>query len=147
MVDEDIDGLPSQEASMISVGRTFANRYAEAWSSQNAASVASFFSETGSLKINDGAPAVGREAITAAAQGFMTAFPDMRVTNDRTYAEGDRTIFEWTLTGRNTGPGGTGAHVKISGRESWRFGDDGLVAESIGSFDSAEYERQLAKTP
>jgi hypothetical protein len=31
----------------------------------------------GSLKINDGAPAVSRTAITAAAQGFMTAFPDM----------------------------------------------------------------------
>ncbi len=132
---------------MINDRQDFANRYAEAWSSQNAASVASFFSETGSLKINDGAPAVGREAITAAAQGFMTAFPDMRVTNDRTHTEGDRTIFEWTLTGKNTGPGGTGAHVKLSGRESWRFGHDGLVAESIGSFDSAEYERQLAKTP
>jgi hypothetical protein len=60
---------------------------------------------------------------------------------------GRHRIFEWTLTGKNAGPGGTGAHVKISGRESWRFGDDGLVAESIGSFDSAEYERQLAKTP
>ncbi len=136
-----------QEAAMPSDRQDFANRYAEAWSSQNAVSVASFFSEAGSLKINDGAPSVGREAITASAQGFMTAFPDLRVTNDRTHDEGDRTIFEWTLTGKNTGPGGTGAPVKISGRESWKFGADGLVAESIGSFDSADYERQLAKTP
>ncbi len=48
----------------------FAARYTAAWCSQNAASVASFFGEKGSLKINDGAPAVGRAAITDAAQSF-----------------------------------------------------------------------------
>ena len=55
----------------------FATRYTSAWCSQNAASVASFFVQQGSLKINDGVPAVGRAAITDAAQGFMTAFPDL----------------------------------------------------------------------
>jgi hypothetical protein len=54
----------------------FAARYTAAWCSQNAASVASFFGANGSLKINEGAPSVGRAAITDAAQGFMTAFPD-----------------------------------------------------------------------
>ena len=37
----------------------FANRYTAAWCSQHAASVASFFAVDGSLKINDGAPAIG----------------------------------------------------------------------------------------
>ena len=27
--------------------------------------------------------------------------------------------------------------------EEWTFGDDGLVAESQGSYDQAEYDRQL----
>lgn len=50
---------------------------------RDAASVAWFFAENGSLKINQGSPSVGRAAITAAARGFMTAFPDMVVKMDR----------------------------------------------------------------
>jgi hypothetical protein len=50
----------------------FAVRYTAAWCSQNAASVALFFAEQGSLSINQGAHSVGRAAITGAAQGFMT---------------------------------------------------------------------------
>jgi hypothetical protein len=36
-----------------------ANAYAAAWCSQDAARVASFFDEAGSLCVNEGAPAVG----------------------------------------------------------------------------------------
>ena len=121
----------------------FATRYAAAWCSQNAASVAAFFSPDGSLAINEGAPSVGRAAITQAAQDFMTAFPDMRVVMDDVRVKGDRREFHWTLIGTNTGPGGTGHRVRISGFESWQFGADGLIAASIGSFDGAEYQRQL----
>jgi len=60
----------------------FAAQYTEAWCSQEPARVAAFFAEDGSLTINDGEPAVGREAITTAARGFMTAFPDMVVRMD-----------------------------------------------------------------
>jgi uncharacterized protein (TIGR02246 family) len=121
----------------------FAKKYTAAWCSQNAASVASFFAENGSLKINNGTPSVGRKAITAAVQDFMTAFPDMVVTMDGTSIDGDHAIFRWTLIGTNTGPGGTGNDVKISGYEEWTIGSDGLIAESKGHFDEADYERQL----
>ena len=121
----------------------FANRYTAAWCSQHAASVALFFEEQGSLKINDGAPAVGRSAITNSAQSFMTAFPDIVVKMDRLVVKGAKTEYHWTLTGTNTGPGGTGKFVKISGFEDWRFGPDGLIAESLGHFDAADYQRQL----
>lgn len=125
--------------------RDFARRYADAWCSQDAASVAAFFSKDGSLRVGDNELAVGRAAIAEVAQGFMTTFPDMRVSMDRTHAEGDRVIFHWTLTGANTGLGGTGKFVRISGYENWRFGNDGLIAESLGHFDGAEYARQLAE--
>ena len=123
--------------------KEFAAKYAAAWCSQNAASVAAFYAENGSLKINNGNPSVGRKAITASAQGFMTAFPDMVVTMDGTSIDGVHAIFRWTLIGTNTGPGGTGNHVKISGHEEWTIGSDGLIAESKGHFDEADYERQL----
>ena len=121
----------------------FATRYTAAWCSQNAASVAEFFAENGSLTINEGTPAVGRAAITASAQGFMTAFPDLVVVMDSLAEGGGRTRYHWTLTGTNTGPGGTGNRVRVSGYEEWRIGPDGLIAESLGHFDAAEYDRQL----
>jgi uncharacterized protein (TIGR02246 family) len=124
--------------------RDFATRYTAAWCSRRAPSVAAFFAEDGSLTINDGAPSVGRPAITAAAQAFMTAFPDLVVIMDDVTLEGrDHAVYRWTLAGTNTGPGGTGKAVRISGYEEWEIGTDGLVALSRGHFDDAEYERQL----
>src|SRR4029078_1647888 len=123
--------------------RDFAARYTAAWCSQHAASVAAFFSPSGSLTINGGVPAIGRSAITEAAQGFMTAFPDLKVYMDDLVETQDKVTYKWTLDGTNAGPGGTGKRVRISGFEIWRIGDDGLVAESLGSFDFADYQRQV----
>ena len=67
----------------------------------------------------------------------------MVVTFDKLEPRGDATAFHWTLIGTNTGPGGTGNKVRISGYEEWRIDSDGLIAESKGHFDSTEYERQL----
>ena len=125
---------------------TFAKRYAEAWCSQNPKRVAAFFAENGSLSVNDGPPAVGRAAIAEEARGFMRTFPDMVVTMDDVTRDSDGTKFHWTLAGTNTGPGGTGKRVRISGYELWKIDDDGLIAESKGHFDSADYERQLKGT-
>lgn len=122
----------------------FAARYAEAWCSQRPESVAAFFAEDASLRVNADAPAVGRAAITEVARGFMTAFPDMVVSMDGLVRGPCGVEFHWTLTGTNAGPGGTGRRVRISGYEEWRMNADGLVAESRGHFDAAEYERQLA---
>ncbi len=124
----------------------FAERYTAAWSSQQAASVAAFYSPNGFLRVNADAPAVGRDAITKVAQGFMTAFPDMKVFMEDLTEQGDRFVYRWTLAGTNTGPGGTGNRVRISGFEEWRIGADGLIAESQGHFDSAEYQRQLERS-
>ena len=121
----------------------FAHRYAKAWCSQDPASVAAFYSKGGSLSVNDDAPALGRDAITQVAQGFMTAFPDMEVSMDDLVIQSEGAVFHWTLTGTNTGAGGGGKSVRISGYEVWQIGTDGLVSTSMGHFDSAEYERQL----
>ena len=123
--------------------RDFATKYTAAWCSQDPASVASFFAQDGSLTINQGEPSVGRTAITAAARGFMTAFPDMVVQMDSLGLDGGGINYHWTLTGTNTGPGGTGRRVRISGYEEWTIGPDGLIARSLGHFDEAEYQRQL----
>jgi predicted ester cyclase len=123
--------------------REFARHYAAAWCSQDPASVAERYAPTGSLTINDGPPAVGRAAITEAARGFMSALPDIEVVmNDLVAADGG-IEFHWTFTGTNTGPGGTGNRVRVTGFEEWTIDDDGLIAESQGHYDQAEYDRQL----
>lgn len=118
-------------------------RYAVAWSSQDPEKLAACYSEDGSLAVNADPPAVGREAITAKADGFMTGFPDMVVRMDSVSGEGHHATFHWTWTGTNTGPGGTGNSVRISGYEEWTLTADGLIAESKGHFDEAEYQRQV----
>ena len=125
--------------------RRLAEGYTAAWCGGDPARVASFYEEGGSLTVNGGAPAVGRGAVAEVARGFMTAFPDMRVVMDGLSAGGERTIYRWTLTGTNTGPGGTGRAVCISGREVWRIGAGGLIAESHGHFDEGDYLRQLGQ--
>jgi uncharacterized protein (TIGR02246 family) len=121
--------------------RKFAARYTAAWCSQDPASVAAFYSPKGSLTVNGGTPAVGRNAIAEVAREFMTAFPDLRLFMDDVVVHGDRAEYHWTFDGANTGPDGTGHRVRFSGFEVWKIGDDGLVAESQGHFDSADYQR------
>jgi len=122
--------------------KSFAIRYTTAWSSQNPASVAAFFSENGTLTINAAAPCVGRAAITEAARGFMRDFPDLAVSMDGLEQDGNRVTYRWTLTGTHAE---SGRRIKISGTEEWMIGPDGLVAASQGRFDAADYRRQVAE--
>jgi hypothetical protein len=112
--------------------RKFAESYTAAWCSQDPAQVAAHFASNGSLQVNQSAPAVGREAITAVAQSFMTAFPDLKVAMDS--LDEATLTYHWTLTG---GP------VKISGYEQWTLDAGGLILQSLGHFDEADYQRQL----
>jgi len=73
----------------------------------------------------------------------MTAFPDMQVLFDNMVIQEDCVLFYWTLLGTNTGPGGTGHRVRISGFEQWQFAEDGLIGRSLGNFDAADYQHQI----
>lgn len=123
--------------------KAFAGRYAAAWSGQDPTAFAAFYADNGSLRINDGAPSVGREAIAETARSFMAAFPDMVVRLLDVRRDGDHVNFYWHWAGTNTGPGGTGNAVDLKGYERWTLDSDGLIVESLGHLDAAEYQRQL----
>ena len=125
--------------------RGFAEDYTVAWCSMDPDAVAAHYAPEGSLAVNGGPPAVGRDALTAVAAAFYEDLPDMQVFFRDLVVDGDRIEFHWTFTGTNTGPGGTGNAVRVDGFESWSIGEDGLIAASIGSYDSDEYARQLAE--
>jgi hypothetical protein len=120
--------------------RDFARSYTEAWCSHDPAGVARHYAPGGTIAINGGEPT----EITEVARSFMAAFPDIAVFLDDVVFRDEVVEYHWTFTGTNTGPGGTGKPVRVSGFEEWTFGGDGLVAESRGTYDQAEYDRQLA---
>jgi nuclear transport factor 2 (NTF2) superfamily protein len=115
----------------------FAKRYAEAWCSRDPEAVVAFYAPNASISVNDGAPA----QIADVARSFVRDFPDMIVTFDKLEPRGDRIAFHWTLIGTYAQ---NGNRVRISGYELWKIDDQGLIAESKGHFDAAEYQRQLA---
>jgi hypothetical protein len=73
----------------------------------------------------------------------MTSFPDMVVKLVELRQTDDHIEFHWHWTGTNTGPGGTGNPVDLRGYEQWTFDNDGLILETRGYMDDAEYQRQL----
>ncbi len=132
------------EAERIYDPIVFAKSYAQAWCSKKPEFVALFYSEDGSLNINNSTASVGRAAIAKDAKAFMDAFPDdMIVAFDKLVKTPKGTEFHWTLTGTNTGPNGTGKKVNISGFELWQLDETGLIKESKGTFDAEEYSRQI----
>jgi len=95
------------------------------------------------LKVNNNEPATGRNAVTKVTESFMTAFPDMVISMDELITTDEDTEYHWTLTGTNTGLKGTGKSVRVSGFELWQFNDEELIGNSIGTFDTDEYNRLL----
>lgn len=120
-----------------------ATRYTEAWNGSDPSRVAGYFALDGSLIINDRPPLVGRDSIAAAVERLMRGFPDVRFTLDSVLLEGDSARYHWTLTGTNSGPGGTGRPVQISGHAEWTFAEGDLIATSHGHFDAGEFARQV----
>ena len=118
--------------------KQFAAGYAKAWCSKNPDRVSAFYARNATISVNGGPPT----PIAEVARGFIRDFPDMVVTFDKLENTPNGIEFHWTFIGTNTGPGGTGHKVRISGYELWKIGNDGLISESKGNFDAADYERQ-----
>ncbi|MCM4153947.1 hypothetical protein DHD05_20345 [Arenibacter sp. N53] len=121
----------------------FAKSYTQVWSGVRPEFVALFFEENGALQLNESKPAEGRAQIAKVAQGFMRDLPDMVVNYDSLVTKPTGTEFHWTLTATNSGHGGTGKKVKISGFELWKMGENGRILYSQGHFPTDEYNRQL----
>jgi SnoaL-like polyketide cyclase len=119
--------------------RDLARSYTDAWCTHDPARVAAHYVPGGTIAINGGDPG----GITEVAQSFISAFPDIRVFMDDLVLKDGVVEYHWTFTGTNTGAGGTGKSVRISGFEEWTLSDDGLVASSKGTYDQTEYDRQL----
>ncbi len=122
---------PEQKPAAADDRSGFATQYADAWSSNDPVRFGQMYEKNGSLIVN-GSASTGRAAIVETARLYMAAFPDMVVRLDSLREEPDVTVFHWTWTGTNTGPGGTGKAVNLQGYERWTFGPNGLLLTSDG---------------
>jgi hypothetical protein len=113
-----------------------ARSYTEAWCSRDAAAVAAHYVPGGTIAINGGEPA----GIEEVAASFIAAFPDITVYQDELVVRDETVLYHWTFTGTSSE---TGKWVRIPGAEEWTIGAGWLIATSTGTFDEAEYERQL----
>jgi len=115
--------------------------YTAAWNSGDPAGVADHYAPGRGITINRGDQQFGREAMLGMAGGFMASLPDMKLTRDFCRLAGDRAVFGWTLEGRHVE---TRNHVKATGWEEWELDDDCRITNSLGWFDAADYDRQVA---
>ena len=113
-----------------------ARSYTEAWCSRGPGRVADHYLPGGMIAINGGEPA----GIAEVAHSFVAAFPDIEVFMDELVFKEDSVEYHWTFTGTSAE---TGRRVRIAGYEEWTIGPDGLIVESLGHYDQAEYDRQL----
>src|ERR1051325_9245547 len=114
-----------------------ARTYTEAWCSHDPALVAGHYVAGGMIAINGG-DATG---IAEVAEAFIAAFPDIEVFMDDLVLREDSVVeYHWTFTGTSAV---TGKSVRVPGFEEWTIAPDGLIAESRGQYDQAEYDRQL----
>jgi hypothetical protein len=117
-----------------------AREYTEACCSRDPKRVAAHYVAGGTIAINGGEPT----PIAGVAESFVAAFPDIEVFMDNLVVRDDLVEYHWTFTGTSAE---TGKSVRVPGSEEWTIAPDGLIAESRGHYDQAEYDRQLREGP
>jgi steroid delta-isomerase-like uncharacterized protein len=112
--------------------------FEEAWAKGNVAAVDEFMAaDYVEHPIPSGLPP-GTEGLKQATTTYRTAFPDLKATLDDIFAEGDRVVFRWSVSGTHLGnwlgvpP--TGNHVTATGITLFRIAGEKVV-ESWTSID------------
>jgi steroid delta-isomerase-like uncharacterized protein len=95
-------------------------------------------------------PIVGPEGLKRNADGYRTAFPDVRLTIDDQIAEGDRVVTRWTARGTHQaelfGIPATGKQSTVTGMTIDRI-VEGRIVESWTNWDTLGLLQQLGALP
>jgi nuclear transport factor 2 (NTF2) superfamily protein len=117
--------------------RQLARSYTEAWCSRDPAQVAGHYVPGGTIAVNGG----DATRIDEVARAFIEAFPDIEVFMDDLVLRDDGSVeYRWTFTGTSAE---TGKRVRVPGHEEWTIALGGLIVESRGHYDQADYDHQL----
>jgi steroid delta-isomerase-like uncharacterized protein len=98
-----------------------------------------------------GMPLHGRDALRAAAQAYMTAFPDLHVDVTSSTLDGLRLAQEWTVTGTHRGElmgfAPTGRWTESYGATVTTFDEDAVMIEGAAYWNPLAMFRQLGLVP
>ena len=91
-----------------------------------------------------------RDGLKASVSGFLSAFPDLKVTSDFQVAEGDKVVMRYTATGTHTGElmgmPATGKRVHMTGISIARVAG-GKIVEEWNEADMMGMMQQLGVVP
>jgi len=124
----------------------------DAWNRGDAAALAGFMRDDVTFRdVAVPEPIHGRAGLQAAAQAYMTAFPDLHVEITSSVCEGDRLVEEWIATGTHDGPlmqlEPTHRSTRSEGCSVIRFDADGKVAESAMYWNPMTMLAQIGALP
>jgi len=89
----------------------------------------------------------GREAVLEMIGGYLSAFPDMTITVEDIFGEGDRVFSRVRMEGTNTGElmgmAATGKRIDVRWMMTAARFEDGKVAEEWEIFDRMDMMTQL----
>jgi len=92
----------------------------------------------------------GPEGVKQQAQMYRSAFPDLQMSVDAQYAEGDAVVTRWTARGTHEGElmgvAATGNSVTITGITIDRVADD-RIAEEWTNWDGLGLMQQIGAVP
>jgi steroid delta-isomerase-like uncharacterized protein len=143
------DASPAAEA-LPQIAIDFGN----AWSSGDPEQLVAVYAEDAVFEevVLDGAVTHGRDELRAYAEAVYVAFPDFTATPVSGFADGNRAVLEWVLSGTYEGtfgtlPPGTGQRVEVRVATVLELTDDGLIAHDREYWDLATLLDQLGLMP
>ena len=125
----------------VTTARSIAQDHCAAWTNRKPEIVASRYAEQTTMIMNGGEPMTSQSQVGEMAAGFMADFPDLVLSLDTVLVADHHMVYAWTFEGHHKD---TGNLVRFSGWEEWDLDDNLNVIKSLGWYDSADYERQVA---
>jgi steroid delta-isomerase-like uncharacterized protein len=131
---------------------SLAERYGEAWNSQDLDGILALHAENGSFRLHvpGGDPVEGREAIRGAFAGFLAQLPDIRFEPRRLLCGPGFWVLESTMTGTAAAPfdvdgeqvDAPGAHIEVDAVDVITV-RDGRVQTKDTYLDALAFQSQL----
>lgn len=123
-----------------------------AWNRGDAEAIGAFVAEDVIWRdVALGMPLHGRAALLAAAQAYMTAFPDLHIEVTSVTLDGPRLVQEWTVTGTHRGEflgmAPTGRWTETYGAVITTFDDDAVMIEGALYWNPLAMLQQLGLAP
>lgn len=136
----------SNETNIATVRREIEQR----WNKHRSDNVDEFFTKDVVGHLNSSDPVSGPQKMNEGLATFLNAYPDIRLTIEDEFAEGDKVIVRFTMTGTHQGEllgiPPTGKQVKLAGTSIYRLAN-AKIAEIWLLIDSLTALQQMGVVP